>query len=83
MRHSTASGASRSIPGKWRRTGGHAMTVVGYDDRKQAIKVINSYGAAWGDGGFGWIAYDTFLRDAKEAYTMRVYGKPPRRSKSL
>ena len=76
MTHSTASRVSRSIPGKSERNGRHAMTVVGYDDRKQAIKVINSYGTAWGDGGFGWIAYDTFLRDAKEAYTMRVYGKP-------
>ena len=37
--------------GQDRRLGGHAMTVVGYDDRKQALKVINSWGTGWGDGG--------------------------------
>ncbi len=38
--------------------GGHAMLVVGYDDDKQAIKVINSWGKRWGEQGYGWIAYD-------------------------
>jgi hypothetical protein len=50
----------------------HAMTIVGYDERKQAFKVINSWGAVWGSKGFGWIAYDAFLRDGKEAYVMEV-----------
>ena len=38
--------------------GGHAMAVVGYDDDKQALKVVNSWGPIWGSAGFGWIAYD-------------------------
>lgn len=50
----------------------HAMTAVGYDERKQAIKVINSWGTGWGDRGFGWISYDTFARHADEAYIIRV-----------
>jgi hypothetical protein len=53
----------------------HAMTIVGYDERKQGFKVINSWGTSWGDGGFGWIAYEAFLRDGKEAYVMKV--QPP------
>jgi len=39
--------------------GGHAITVVGYDDNKYggAFKVINSYGQNWGDGGYFWLPY--------------------------
>ncbi|MBX7059286.1 MAG: hypothetical protein K1X75_14570 [Leptospirales bacterium] len=44
--------------------GGHAMTLVGYDDSKRspaghvgAFKLINSWGNQWGDRGFGWISY--------------------------
>ena len=47
---------------------GHAMVVVGYSDKRQAVKVINSWGTAWGDGGFGWISYDAFMRAVREAY---------------
>lgn len=52
---------------------GHAMTVVGYNDNiwidlnknglvdpgeKGALRICNSWGADWEDGGFMWIAYD-------------------------
>lgn len=40
--------------------GAHAMLIIGYDDDKQAIKVINSWGKNWGDGGYGWISYNLF-----------------------
>lgn len=50
----------------------HAMTVVGYDDRRQALKVINSWGTRWGDRGFGWIDYDAFSSQTLEAYVMQV-----------
>lgn len=43
---------------KYAPDGRHAMVVVGYDDSRSALKVMNSWGAGWGDGGFGWIAYD-------------------------
>lgn len=38
----------------------HALLVVGWDNGKQAYKVMNSYGTGWGDGGFSWINYDYF-----------------------
>ena len=40
--------------------GGHAVTVVGYDDNRfgGAFKVINSWGTGWGDGGYFWLPYD-------------------------
>jgi Papain family cysteine protease len=41
--------------------GFHAMVVVGYDNDKNAFKLINSWGTEWGDSGFGWVDYDTFV----------------------
>jgi C1A family cysteine protease len=38
--------------------GGHAMTIVGYDDTRQAFKVMNSWGTAYEQGGFFWVSYD-------------------------
>jgi hypothetical protein len=39
------------------RIGGHDVLVVGYDDDRQAFRVLNSWGAHWGEGGFGWLPY--------------------------
>lgn len=36
--------------------GGHAVLVVGFDDRGFLVK--NSWGAAWGDGGYCVVSYD-------------------------
>ncbi len=53
--------------------GGHAMTIVGYDDtawvdinnngivntgEKGALKIANSWGTGWKNAGYAWIAYD-------------------------
>lgn len=38
----------------------HAMVIVGYDNAKNAFKVMNSFGTNWGDGGFSWIDYNFF-----------------------
>ena len=38
--------------------GGHAMTLVGYDDNKQAFKVMNSWGTGYEQSGFFWVSYD-------------------------
>lgn len=35
----------------------HQVAAVGYDDAKQAFKIVNSWGEEWGDGGFGWVSY--------------------------
>ncbi len=42
--------------------GGHAMTIVGYDDNKKAFKIANSWGTEWADGGFGWVDYNYFVK---------------------
>ncbi len=42
--------------------GGHANAIIGYDDSRQAFKLINSWGTGWGSGGYGWLAY-SFITD--------------------
>lgn len=44
--------------------GTQALLIVGYDDALQAFKVRNSWGTYWGDGGYCWIGYDTFVNHA-------------------
>jgi hypothetical protein len=50
--------------------GGHAMCVIGYDDRKfgGAFQIMNSWGGSWGDNGIGWVRYGDFRNYVKEAY---------------
>ncbi|MCK5896236.1 MAG: DUF4214 domain-containing protein, partial [Cocleimonas sp.] len=40
-------------------SGGHAVTIVGYDDNRYggAFKIINSWGSNWGDQGYFWMPY--------------------------
>lgn len=52
--------------------GGHFMLVVGYDDGQGCWIVKNSWGAGWGEGGFGRIAYgeagiDTYAKIGLQA----------------
>jgi len=39
----------------------HYVAVVGYDDTKQAFKLINSHGAIYGDSGYFYMGYDWFF----------------------
>lgn len=50
--------------------GGHAMCVIGYDDRKEggAFQIMNSWGPAWGNNGIAWVKYNDFKRFVREAY---------------
>jgi C1A family cysteine protease len=48
--------------------GGHAVDVVGYDDNrvigstKGALKIRNSWGAGWGESGYGWLPYEYVIQ---------------------
>lgn len=59
--------------------GYHAMNVVGYDDQMGAFKLLNSWGSEWGDGGYGWVDYDTLKARGVGYYVMQVDlpQKPP------
>lgn len=48
--------------------GGHAVIACGYDDAKivdgapGAIRIRNSWGAGWGEKGYGWLSYKWFTQ---------------------
>ena len=50
--------------------GGHAMCVIGYDDRIEggAFQVMNSWGTEWGQNGLAFIRYSDFKQFVREAY---------------
>lgn len=52
------------------RLQGHALCIIGYDDRQYggAFRVVNSFGKGWGDGGFCWISYQNMARFARYGY---------------
>lgn len=57
--------------------GGHAMCVVGYDDRKYggAFLLMNSWGPEWGTNGFAWVRYGDFRYYVREAYGLEPMAK--------
>ncbi len=67
-----AGGIPFPCPGE-RAKWGHAIVAVGYDDNKKikntacnkttkgAFLIRNSWGAGWGDHGYGWLPYDYLL----------------------
>jgi C1A family cysteine protease len=60
--------------------GGHAVDAVGYNDKieienrtsrratKGAFLIRNSWGEAWGDGGYGWLPYEYVLQGLAEDF---------------
>jgi len=71
-----ASGGKIPYPTKGDKiVGGHAIVVAGYDDKMKiknaiagaketigAFLIRNSWGAGWGDNGYGWLPYDYVLK---------------------
>jgi len=47
----------------------HAMSICGYDDSKNAFKVINSAGTSWGDAGYSWIDYSVLATTSVGYYS--------------
>ncbi len=52
----------------WSR--GHAITVIGYDDKKfkGAFELMNSWGKKWGKDGYVWVTYSDFDFFCKYAF---------------
>jgi|GEM_PF-6049753 len=64
----------------------HAVTIVGYDDERRALKIINSWGTNWGDDGYFWMDYRATRDLIAEAYvtTDRLFDEPfPEEEESL
>lgn len=51
--------------------GGHAVVIVGYDDHKSRLKFVNSWGASWGEKGFGYLPYEYFTKYQQETWTFQ------------
>jgi hypothetical protein len=58
---------------------GHALCVIGYDDRRYggAFRVVNSFGKSWGDGGFCWIRYADLARFTRYGYRISAADSAP------
>lgn len=69
--------SSNTMAGDHGKRGGHAVVIVGYDDRRQAVRILNSWGDDWADHGYGWISYASLRSDLGQAYTMDAGVKPP------
>lgn len=58
-----------------RRIGGHAMSVVGYDNSigdSGAVLVRNSWGDDWGMDGYCWISYETMQDSSAGVYAYTI-----------
>jgi hypothetical protein len=57
--------------------GRHEMVFVGYDDRKQAFRLMNSWGTGWGDRGYAWLSYDPVKTRVLDAHVLDVAPPTP------
>lgn len=58
--------------------GGHAMTIVAYDDTKYggAFLVANSWGKDWGTNGYTWARYNDLARFTRYAFQVYPVSNP-------
>lgn len=64
------------------RSGKHAMAIIGWNDKTQKFRVVNSWGEEWGDGGISDVAYDKLARgylimDAKNSNILMPFEDVP------
>jgi len=60
------------VAGSQKLYGGHAATIVGYDDTMYggSFKMLNSWGTDWGTNGYKWMTYEYFEQCVDAAYAM-------------
>jgi len=49
--------------------GGHAICIVGYDDKSNIFKFKNSWGARWGSDGYGYLPYAYMKEYCRDAWS--------------
>jgi C1A family cysteine protease len=50
--------------------GGHAILIIGYDDKTKLFKFLNSWGSSWGDRGYGYLHYEDLVRRTGQLYVI-------------
>jgi len=53
--------------------GGHAILLIGYDDKSQYFKFQNSWGTKWGTNGYGFIPYAYILNSGLTSDLWNMY----------
>lgn len=67
---SYGSGVYKHVSGDF--LGGHAVSIVGYDDTKRAFIIRNSWGTEWGENGFAYVSYDDESGVGDETYSFDI-----------
>jgi C1A family cysteine protease len=63
-------GVYKHVTGK--AEGGHAVSIVGYDDNQRAWIIRNSWGTDWGINGFALVSYDDTSGIGSETFSFQV-----------
>lgn len=50
--------------------GRHYLIVVGFDEQRRAVEILNCWGIEWGNDGYLWINYDDFGKYSKHGYVI-------------
>ena len=48
------------------------LVVVGYDEERKAVELLNSQGREWGNGGYIWVGYDDFSNLVTNGYVLML-----------
>ncbi len=67
---SYSSGVYKHVAGKW--LGGHAISIVGYDDATQSFIIRNSWGPEWGEGGFAHVSYKDLSGVGSQTWSFQI-----------
>ena len=65
----TSSGYPLLKPNDGGSAGGHAICIVGYDDKIGGFKFRNSWSNQWGRNGYAYFSYDTIKENLNDAWT--------------
>lgn len=57
-------------------SGGHAVTIVGYNRRARLLKIRNQWGASWGGGGYAYMTFEAFDQCAVDTWALYDVGTP-------